>query len=291
MLHTGPFSFQIRTDVSRIIHGIHLLYRDFTAERSRDFTDFHMRFITFRGRHLRSRVNFVFDGQVPFQPLPADQALAMFEWCFNWCISNCVNQYLVIHAAAVERNGAAAILPGPPGSGKSTLCAALVNRGWRLLTDELVLISLETARIIPLARPIGLKNASIELIREFAPAAVLAPECKDTLKGRVAHLRPPTESVLRIDEPAVPAWLVFPKYSLSQPVSSSKLSKAQALMQCAASAFNYTVLGVQGFEVLAKTVDRIEPYALQYRSLNAAVDWFDALPLPAAHVDTALPLA
>jgi predicted ATPase len=32
----------------------------------------------------------------------------------------------------VERDGHALILPAMPGSGKSTLTAALVQRGWRL---------------------------------------------------------------------------------------------------------------------------------------------------------------
>jgi predicted ATPase len=38
------------------------------------------------------------------------------------------------------------ILPAPPGSGKSTLCAALVTRGWRLLSDELTWCAWTTAR-------------------------------------------------------------------------------------------------------------------------------------------------
>jgi hypothetical protein len=227
-------------------------------------------------------VHFVFDGESPFKPLPLEQALAMFEWCFNWCISSCVNQYLVIHAAAVERGGCTAMLPGPPGSGKSTLCAALVNRGWRLLTDELVLVSLETSRIIALARPIGLKNDSIEVIKEFVPGAVFGPECKDTLKGRVAHLRPPIDSVLRIDESATPAWLIFPKYFGNQLAVARRVNKAQALMRCAASAFNYTVLGAKGFEVLSAIIDRVDPYDIEYTCLDAAIDWFNNLTAPVA---------
>ena len=50
------------------------------------------------------------------------------------------HQYLIIHAAVVEKNGLAAILPAPPGSGKGTLTAGSVLSGWRLLSDELTLI-------------------------------------------------------------------------------------------------------------------------------------------------------
>ena len=48
--------------------------------------------------------------------------------------------FLLVHAAVLERDGRAVVMPGPSGVGKSTLCAALVARGWRLLSDEVAMI-------------------------------------------------------------------------------------------------------------------------------------------------------
>jgi HprK-related kinase A len=278
-LRTGPFVVQVCTDIDRVVRGIRTLYAEFPLAESTDFADFHISFVAPHSvrRWVYPQICFRFDGESPFKPLPLEQACAMFEWCLNWCISSCVNQYLIIHAAAVERDGCAAILPGPPGSGKSTLCAALVNRGWRLLTDELTLISLETNCIIALARPIGLKNNSIEVIRKLVRDAVFGPECQDTLKGTVAHLRPPTQSVLRVNEPATPAWVVFPKYSAGQAALARPVSKAQALMRCAGSAFNYTTLGAKGFEVLSTMINDADCYDFEYGVLSEAIDWFDNL--------------
>ena len=67
----------------------------------------------------------------------------MLEWGLNWCVAGHAHQYLMLHAAALERNGRAVILPGDPGAGKSTLTAALMLSGWRLLSDEITLVDRE----------------------------------------------------------------------------------------------------------------------------------------------------
>jgi hypothetical protein len=44
------------------------------------------------------------------------------------------------HATVLERDGRAAGLMGPSGQGKSTLAAAMLARGWRMLTDDLLVL-------------------------------------------------------------------------------------------------------------------------------------------------------
>ncbi len=52
---------------------------------------------------------------------------------------------LVLHGSAVEVAGRAVVLLGQKGAGKSTTAAALLARGHRLLTDDLVVIDLDGA--------------------------------------------------------------------------------------------------------------------------------------------------
>ena len=47
---------------------------------------------------------------------------------------------LVLHGTALEREGQAVVLLGHPATGKSTLAWCLVERGWRLLSSELVVV-------------------------------------------------------------------------------------------------------------------------------------------------------
>ena len=278
-LRTGPVVNRIQSRLTGIAEGVALQYADHTVEEPEGFADFHVRLAPPRSlrRWMSPQVHFLFDGARPFLPLPADQAFAMLEWGLNWCVSAHCHQFLVVHAASVERSGLAVLLPGNPGAGKSTLCAGLVNRGWRLLSDELSLLDLATGGVVPLPRPVSLKNESIDAIRRFSPGTVLGPPVHDTVKGSVAHMKPPTDSVRRAIETAGPRWIVMPRYEGGAAAHLAPLSKARAFMHLADHAFNYDVHGRRGFELLAEVVTASACFEFEYGALEDAVAVFDDL--------------
>jgi hypothetical protein len=72
---------------------------------------------------------------------------------------------LVLHAAAVARNGRAVAICGPSGAGKSTLAAALCQAGCSFVTDDLCVVSLDAKRgpaVLPDGRQLKLWRQSIE---------------------------------------------------------------------------------------------------------------------------------
>lgn len=272
-LRTGPVLTQVQSRLPALAAGVALLYSAHPVEEPGGFADFHVRVAPPRGlrRWLKPQVLFHLDGMPPFLPLPLEQAFPILEWGLNWCVSAHCHQYVIVHAAVLEHSGGALLLPGPPGSGKSTCCAGLVSRGWRLLSDELALIDPASGAIAPLPRPVSLKNASIDIVRRFMTGAVLSPTVHDTLKGSVAHLKPPIESVRRATEPARPRWIVLPRYQAGSAARLKPLPKARAFMQLADSAFNYSLHGRRGFELLADLVQGCACYELAYGELEAAV--------------------
>lgn len=278
-LRTGPVVTQIRSALPAVQAGIALHYANHPVVDDDDFADFHVSVDRPGGlrRWIKPQVLFSFDGDSPFTPLPGDQGLPMLEWGLNWCVSSQSHQYLTIHAAVVERGGRAMILPAPPGSGKSTLCAGLVFRGWRLLSDELALIDPHSGHLHGLARPISLKNASVDVFRDFAPQARFGPTVHETTKGSVAHVQPPRDSVLQVDRPALPGWVVLPRYMAGAPASLQALPRAEAFMQLVDNAFNYHVHGAQGFKILAALIDRSDCYRFTYSRLEEAATVFASL--------------
>ena len=222
-------------------------------------------------------MRFAYDGAQPFVPMPVDHAFPLLEWAMNWCISTQAHQYLALHAAVLERNGHAVIMPAPPGSGKSTLCAGLASRGWRLLSDELTLISPVDGLIAPLGRPISLKNHSLDVIRKFAPGAVMNQVTHDTSKGSVSHMKVPADHVGRLDQRAKPRWVIFPKYDLNATAKLTARSKANSMLELGRNAFNYTVFGLTGFELLADVISACDCYDFRYSQLEDAISAFDQL--------------
>jgi HprK-related kinase A len=279
-LRTGRFTVRLQADVPSVTAGIGQLYDAYPLLEDDAFAEFHLKLVRPRSprRWLRPQVRLQCDGHEMFQPMPLQHAFPMFEWGFNWCVSGRAHRYLIVHAAVLERNGRAVILPAPPGSGKSTLTAALSGKGgWRLLSDELTLLELDSGLVVPNPRPISLKNASIDIIRAYVPDAVLSPPVHDTLKGTVAHMRAPGLAVQRAAEPALPAWIVFPHYAAGAATTLEPLARAATFMELAGNSFNYSLLGAAGFDALGRLIDTAAGYRFRYSVLDDALDTFARL--------------
>jgi len=279
-VQTGPFVMQLQSTIAAVAEGVALLYGDYPLPADQAFADFTVGLA--RGAGLRSwlkpQARFVYDGQPVFEPMPLDHAYPLLEWSMNWCVASQAHQYLLLHAAVIERHGLAVILPAPPGSGKSTLCAGLIHAGWRLISDEMALVARDGSGLVwPLCRPVSLKNTSIDIIRAWAPQAVFNRVTVNTTKGNVTHMRAPAEHVARMHESARPRWVIFPRWVAGSAPELTPRSRALSVLELGRNAFNYAQLGEQGFELLTDLVQDCDCHDFRYSSLADAVTLFDRL--------------
>jgi HprK-related kinase A len=271
-LHIGPYIYQVKSNLDTIQHGLETLYGDFNIAPDNAFVDFNIA-LTQKGlsQKIQKRAQFLFDHQSPFDSISITQAYAFLEWGMNWCISVHQNEYLKLHAAVVAKNQIGVVMPGVPGAGKSTLCAALGLSGWRVLSDEHALIPPRSTDLIPLCRPISLKNESIQAIKNFSSAAVFGPVSKNTHKGVVAHIKADLTADSH-NEKAVPAKImVFPRYSAEEPQQLLPRQRATSFMLAAFHSFNYSLLGADGFSSMEQLIDEVECFDLTYHDLDWAV--------------------
>lgn len=278
-LQLGPFCFSITTKLASVAKSLSILYADFEVLDSGVFVDFPVSVASGHNwpRSIRKVAEFHFDSYAPFNPLPLQHAPALIEWGMNWCVSSQINTFLIIHAAVIEKGGYAVVLPAPPGSGKSTLTATLIQEGWRLLSDELTLVDPVTFRVQPFPRPVSLKNQSIEIVAKRYPDLKFGPLSTDTAKGTVCHLKPPEMSVRRQGTSCPIAWIIFPKYEAGAATEFTPKPKSLTFIDVADNAFNFSRLGDAGFYALRNVLDRANCYQLRYSSLEDAVQIFDQL--------------
>lgn len=269
----GPFIFGMKTTLPELVEPIKLLYAHFPLESADCFIDFEVGIAprSWRERWLRKDVSLFIDGAVDFPAFERSIALPMFEWAVNWCVFTRPHQYLILHSAVLERGGFGIILPGQPGAGKSTLCAGLSLRGWRLLSDEVCVMRPPSIQLIPVPRPIGLKEESIDVIKRFEPTVIMGPPTSGTRKGTVAHIQVDATAIAAGHTNATPRLIVFPSYQAGSPVVLEPYSKATTLLRVAQDAFNFSVLGNAGFETLAALVDACDCYTLTYSSMDEAI--------------------
>ncbi|SEO53357.1 HprK-related kinase A [Aquisalimonas asiatica] len=269
-LRVGRLGLRVFSSLGTVRRGLQTLYHDYPVLEPGGFADFRARVDAPPGprRWLRPQAQFYLGRVAPFQPLPRHHAVAMLEWGLNWCVSSHLHHYLVLHAAAAEREGRTYLFPGASGSGKSTLVAALMLSGWRLLTDELVLLDVDTGAVQPFPRPLGLKNAAIHVIQRDFPQAVLGEPVNDTTKGQVAHLRPSRRSIEQARLPGHIEAVVFPRYRPGVAAELEACHPADAFLALVNQSFNYQVLGERAFRLLSELVQRVPAYEVQYGTLD-----------------------
>jgi HprK-related kinase A len=278
-LDFGLLRARVRADVRGAAEAVHRVYGAFPVGLAARFHDISATLrLQRRWQHrLRPHVQFLLDGEAPFDALPAATHLPMLEWGMNWCVAARGHRHLLLHAGAIARDGMGILIPAVPGSGKSTLTAALMCRGYRLLSDEFGVLRLGDHRLLPLVRPVALKNESIGVIAHFAPQALLGPVFRKTRKGDVAHLAPDRASVDARTQPAQPTLILFPQFRRGAATEVEPVSEAIAFVKLSGNSFNYELLGERAFDAVVRLVRGCRCYRLTYGELDEAVAMVDEL--------------
>ena len=273
----GPFSAWVNSNISSLRLTLDDVYRDYEKLTSAEEADFRITLDASRNWFGKRQLLFKAGYQSPFSPAKPDHALAVLEWGINWCVSQYMHVLLMLHSAAVERNGHGMLLPAHPGSGKSTLGFALDRLGYRMLCDEFGLVDPESGCLVPYPRLVPLKNDSIDVVSDMFPEAIRGPELTGTRKGRVVHFKPSRNAIHSDQVTVSPRWIVFPAFERGCVTKLTSMTKEQAFVKLTANSFNYHVMGQAGFHCVSRLVSECECYYLRFSSIEAAKRVLDGL--------------
>lgn len=278
-LDLGSARLRLRSDSQVLARQLQAVYPHFKLVSRGDWADLHVDIVRARGlrRWIAPQVMFRSDLQQPFEPFSADSPLPLLEWGANWLIGKRLNHLLMLHAGALERDGLCLLLPAVPGSGKSTLSAALSLRGWRLMSDEFGVWDPAAHVFRAMLKPVALKNQSISVIRRFATHAQIGPVFPKTRKGDVAHLAASADAVARCRLPAAAGAVILPSWQAGSQTILEPLSADRLFPALAYNAFNYTVLGAQGFDEVVRLARKCPGWRLVYSDLDDALAAIDRI--------------
>jgi hypothetical protein len=276
----GPFAVRFTSGIASIARDVQWMYSAHEACPDTELIDLGIEIRPVRGprRWLKPQIHVLIEDVPQYNPLPAEFGAAAFEWSFNLAMASRTHQHLVLHAGVVARDGRAVVLPAEPGAGKSTLSAALMASGWRLLSDESTVFGADDG-VLAVPRPVMLKGPSTALIRARWPSLAMTPPrlAPPDVEGPLCLLKPTEASVVLANEPARVRWVVFPRFREGVSTTCSRLDKGPAFIRLAQNALNYTVRELAGFEQLSRVVDRADCYAFEYSNLDEALAFFERL--------------
>lgn len=177
-----------------------------------------------------------------------------------------------IHAGAVRRNGAALLLPGDAGRGKSTLSAGLAAQDFEMLCDDTTLLAGKPPRAHCL--PVGLcvKRGAYPVLATDYPRLATLPEWQRPDGQRARYLVPGEDLAwAEPDATAEVRWIVFPHYDADCRTSLKPLSRHEALARLIRGVYFLSgTLDARNLDTLVGWIDGIDCFDLQLSSLDVA---------------------
>jgi len=172
----------------------------------------------------------------------------------------------VFHSAAVARDGDAVLLIAPSESGKTTLTAKLVDRGWSYLTDEATIVN-QDLMLDGYPKPLSIDRGAWTLLPHLEPSG--SPRLMEYHRHQ---WQVPGHHIGSVRRRARLRMIVFPSVRRDRDTVLEPVSPAQSVMAASMSMFRTgePKLGTWRVRRLAAMASAVPAYSLVQSDLGAA---------------------
>jgi hypothetical protein len=175
------------------------------------------------------------------------------------------------HAGVVGMgDGRCVLLPGAPGSGKSSLSIALTSKGFQYFSDEVAIVEPTKFEVCPVPLAACVKRGGWDVIAPYRP----------DIRSQVIHLRADGKRVRYLRPPDIDrdargsiSHIIFPRYNSEGQTRLEPIGRCEALRrlmeECLALRYR---LDHHNVKRLVGWIARIECFTLNYASLEEAAE-------------------
>ncbi len=184
-----------------------------------------------------------------------------------------------LHAGVVSDGELCVLFPAAPGSGKTTLSAAMMHAGYQYFSDEVALLEGPELKVRPVPISLSVKRGAREVLASRFPELReswqhLREDCET-----VTYLNPRPEAMRYDKDLSYPvAWIVFPKYMPGKETKLIPLDRGEAVARLAKEILVVGKrLDSEMVRSLVRWVERVGCYELPNSSLDEAVECVQGL--------------
>lgn len=272
----GPFAalahrFVVETNVPSLVDYLDLVFGSLRTADGGDVSTYRIEDLSDGGaaRHVtRWESETLADSDDPAR------AVAMLLWHVNRRAVEATTDLVVLHAAGAARDGRAVILPAPMESGKTTLVAGLLQRGFDYLSDELVAVEPDGERLVAYPKAVSLDPGSWPVLPDLQPTVTAEVRPWIPRQWQVAPQSVRSDAAI---SGAAPMLVVFPRYLADTPTVLSPLHRADALLELAQCTFGFLERPERNLRALSRVAGASRCSRLQVGELQEACDLIERL--------------
>ncbi len=198
------------------------------------------------------------------------------------------NAFFQLHAGVMSFRDRAVVFTGRSGTGKSTLAAALLARGWSYLCDEFALIEPKSLLVYPFPKGLSIKPGGLDHI-ERLKLPLISGEWSDGKRMRQFSYVAPTEAGGGgVGGPCPVGSVLFMSRRVKMPLRLSRLTAPEAAMTLYRCGLNTEDLGRQSFDTAVGLARRAQCFEFNLGSVEESCDALEALVSGQCEVDKAI---
>ncbi len=186
---------------------------------------------------------------------------------------NAHDYFLNIHAGVASDGKQCYLFPAAPGSGKSTLTAALVHHGFEYFSDEVALLHEGGLHVEPVPLALCVKNTGVAVLARYYPQLHELSDGKS-----VRYLSPPAQAIPPAKTRRPVAAIIFPCYAPEKATALELIGSAEALQSLMRECLIVdTRLSLDKVAGLLAWIEKTPCYRLTVSDLEEAVVLMQAL--------------